>query len=206
VKDHKVENIVKGGTADDQKKLGTAAGHIVAVRKQMQELMERGDATPELFEDTLMTILRSLEVERIEQERYIKDYERKIEFCRAKQQAASQYSSLVVGILMTKSREVRLPRVDRGDGGNGTTRITDKEMLQRICACGCVDEEDASKCDCVCHQGGYCDNPECVVCPARRLQDEAEKQRANEEHAPEIEVIDESHPAKKPRKKAVRKK
>lgn len=195
-----VDNVVRGGTADDQKKTGTANSHIVTVRQQIQQLMDSGYATPELFEDTLMTILRALETERISQERQIKDYEKKIEFCRATQRAASQYSSLIVGVLMTKSREVRLPKVDRG--GNGSAeRISDKEMLQRICACGCVDAEDEEKCDCVCHQGGYCDNPECVTCPARKLQDEAQKTAP-----PPVEATAPSKATKRPRKKATRKK
>jgi len=202
VAENDLDSVVKGGTSTDQKRTGAAVQHIVSLRKEMQQLIDQGGATPELFEDTLATILRAFEVERVDQERQIRDYERKIEFCRATQRAASQYSSLIVGILMTKSRESRLPKTEVAPIKNGE-RISDKEMLQRICACGCVDAEDEANCDCVCHQGGYCDNPNCVTCPARRLEDEAGK---TDGKLAEVKPVTKKRSTRKPGKKSTRKK
>ena len=82
------------------------------------------------------------------------------------------FSNLLVGVLASQVQEVKRSEqmggerlVDVPDNGD---RISDKEMLQRICICGCVDEEDAANCDCSCHRGIPCDDENCVVCKAEK--------------------------------------
>jgi hypothetical protein len=193
-----VEGVVKEGTTGDQKKLGTFKMHLQELQVHFRDLMAEGITDPYVFEKTLEDFLRQFETVRIVQEREIRRLETQMAYCRARQRAASEHANLVLAVLTTNvNRAIQAHR----DSGGATAKapestlpeeiISDTEMLKRICICGCVDEEDAARCDCNCHTVGYCDDPRCAVCPAKK--EAAEK-------APKKKVY-----KKKARKKATKK-
>ena len=79
--------------------------------------------------------------------------------------------------------------------------MTDTKMLKTICICGCVDAEDASRCDCDCHSVGYCEDVRCAVCPAKKeaAKDKPKKKPAKKKAA---KKTTRKKAAKKPAKKA----
>lgn len=198
---------VAGGTENDQKRLGTHKEHFSRLSDQFKELMEHGAATPERFKQLCFTLLKSFEGVRLDQEGQIKKYEANIAYCRATQQACSMFSNLLVGALATQVQEVKraeavgsapLPAQIPGNGD----RVSDKEMLQRICICGCVDEEDAANCDCSCHQGEPCKDERCVVCQAKLALETSGRRQPPKPKAPAKKTTRK----KAPRKKAAKKK
>lgn len=175
MRDVDVGSAIAGGTEDDQRKQGTHKEHFSRLSEQFHELVENGAATPDRYKQLCITLLKSFEAIRLEQETSIKNYEAKIAYCRATQQSCSLFSNLLVGIISSQVQEVKRavqlgheppnPAVPSNGG-----RISDTEMLQRICICGCVDDEDASNCDCSCHKGEPCGQTGCVVCKALAVQ------------------------------------
>lgn len=180
-----VASAVAGGTFDDQRKQGTHREHLSRLSDQFARLMESGAATPERYRELCSTLLRSFEGLRLEQERQIADYNAKIAYCRATQSSCSMFSNLLIGVLKNQVREAlnaqqaAVAAVPEAEPGNGRP-ITDVEMLQRICICGCVDDEDAADCDCSCHRGQPCDRTDCVVCKAQRVLETAGRRQAPE--------------------------
>lgn len=197
-----VASAVAGGTADDQQKQGTHPQHTAKLTAQFATLIAEGAATPQRYQELCFTLLKSFEAMRVDQERQISDYQAKIAYCRAQQQSCSQFSNLLVGILARQVQEVARAR-QMGDPEPAPQAspsghvVTDTEMLQRICICGCVDEADAANCDCECHsERGYCIDARCAVCPAKRALETSGRRQAPQ-------------PRKKPgkaRKKAAKKK
>lgn len=169
-----VQSSVAGGTEEDQRKDGTHREHFSRLTDQFQKLVEYGAATPERYKQMCFTLLKSFEGVRLDQERQIKNFEAKIAYCRATQQNCSMFSNLLVGFMATQVQEagraeaLGMPSPSE-ETGNGE-RISDTEMLRRICVCGCVDEEDAAQCECSCHSGKPCDLEHCVVCRAKKVQ------------------------------------
>jgi len=171
-----VEGVVKEGTTGDQKKMGTFKMHLQELQVHFRDLMMEGIADPRVFEKTLEDFLRQFETIRISQEREIRRLETQMAYCRARQRAASEHANLILAVLTTNvNQAIQAHR----DSGGTTSRapestlpdevISDTEMLKRICICGCVDEEDAARCDCNCHSVGYCDDDKCAVCPAKKV-------------------------------------
>jgi len=175
-----VDSKLIGGTEDDQKKLGTFPSNFHALRMKLRQLEELGP-DHEAFEFLCQTLLRSFENERLTAERSIKELQRKIEWERARQHSASQHSALVLGILNMTVDKVKDKQPT--EVAEPSAVITDTEALQIYCACGCTDDEDAAECDCPCHQGGFCDNPHCVVCPAKKTAAEAAKSKAKKKRS-----------------------
>ena len=168
-----VESRLLGGTEDDQKKFGTYKEHFYRLREQFRALMVAGAANPITFENMFYAVLSGLENKRLHAERRIKELERKLEWCRAEQHAASQDIAMLEAIVrnqvQTAKGGVEMPP------NEPTDRPTDKEVLATICICGCQDEEDASNCDCKCHTACFCEDERCAVCPGIKAAKEAEE-------------------------------
>ena len=186
------EGVVKEGTAGDQKKMGTFKMHLQELQTHFRDLMVEGVTEPRVFEKTLEDFLRQFETIRVVQEREIRRLETQMAYCRARQRAASEHANLILAILTTNvNRAIQANR----DSGGTTSRppeatlpedvVSDTEMLKRICICGCVDEEDAARCDCDCHSAGYCDDERCAVCPDKKRVAEAspKKKKATKKKA-----------------------
>lgn len=170
-----VEGVVKEGTAGDQKKLGTFKMHLQELQVHFRDLMAEGITEPRVFEKTMEDFLRQFETIRVVQEREIRRLETQIAYCRARQRAASEHANLILAILTTNVNQAIQAYRDTGGASAKPPEsslpdeiISDTEMLKRICICGCVDEEDAARCDCNCHSVGYCDDPRCAVCPGKK--------------------------------------
>lgn len=176
--------VVKEGTAGDQKRLGTYKMHQRELQTHFRDLMEAGISDPRVFEQTLLDFLRQFETIRVSQERQIAKYEQSIAYCRARQRAASEHANLILAILTT---QVDHAIKAKGAGGNGEHKpgedppavktVTDTELLKTICMCGCQDEEDAARCDCMCHVVGYCEDVRCAVCPEKKASQEKKPPR-----------------------------
>lgn len=170
-----VESVVTEGTTGDQKKMGTFKMHLQELQVHFRDLMNEGIADPRVFEKTLEDFLRQFETIRISQEREIRRLETQMAYCRARQRAASEHANLVLAVLTTNVNQAIQAHKDSGglvsrppESTLPEEIITDTEMLKRICICACVDEQDASRCDCACHTVGYCDDVRCAVCPAKK--------------------------------------
>lgn len=178
------EGVVKEGTTGDQKKMGTFKMHLQELQVHFRDLMEQGIADPRVYEKTMEDFLRQFETIRITQEREIRRLETQMAYCRARQRAASEHANLILAVLTTNvNQAIRAHK----DSGGETSRapestlpeevMTDTEMLKTICICGCVDEEDASQCDCACHSVGYCGDVRCAVCPDKKAAAESKPKK-----------------------------
>jgi len=168
------DSVIKEGTAGDQKRMGTYKMHQHELQVHFRDLMQAGISDSRVLEKALEEFLSKFETIRVTQEREIQRLEQQISYCRARQRAASEHANLILAILTTHvSRAVQSANAADGkvpSSGAPTTPgiISDTEMLKTICICGCVDEDDASKCDCSCHSVGYCQDEKCAVCPDKR--------------------------------------
>jgi hypothetical protein len=178
------EGVVKEGTAGDQKKMGTFKMHLQELQVHFRDLMEEGITEPRVFEKTMEDFLRQFETIRVVQEREIRRLETQMAYCRARQRAASEHANLILAILTTNVNQAIQAYRDTGGASAKPPEstlpdeiISDTEMLKRICICGCVDEEDAARCDCSCHTVGYCDDPRCAVCPDKKSAAEAKPKK-----------------------------
>ncbi|MBT8428378.1 MAG: hypothetical protein KJN79_00555 [Gammaproteobacteria bacterium] len=176
--DHAVDQlaVVKEGSAGDQKRLGTFKMHLQELQVHFRDLMAEGVTDPFVYEKTLEDLLRGFETIRVAQEQEIRKLEQRIAYCRARQRAASEHANLILAILTTNANKAI--QAFRDTGGqtsvppqstlpDKTERVSDKEMLQTICICGCVDDEDVQSCNCECHTVGHCQDPRCSVCGER---------------------------------------
>jgi hypothetical protein len=181
-----VDKAVRAGTSDDQKKRGTFNDHFVQLKYQFKALMDVGADDPEVYQAALMTLLRGFEGIRVEQERQIRDYEKKIAYCRAKQESCSMFASMLIGVLVTKVNEAKHAKETGGVvyAPDGTPRERDVDVVgKRVCICGCQDEEDEADCTCVCHSEKYCSDDRCLFCQGRRAADEANQKPAKKKAA-----------------------
>jgi len=196
-----VDSSVAGGTETDQARYGTHDTHYAKLVDRFRELEEGGAADGARFKTVCFQLLKSFEALRVSREGQIKKLSRQIEYNRAQQEMCSMFSKILVGMIATQVQEAQSGTAPTPVPNKAPDApISDKEMLQRICVCGCQDEEDAKDCDCTCHTVGYCDNENCVVCSAEKLR------RASETGSRRKAPVTKKKVAKKKAKKKVTKK
>ena len=163
---------VKGGTEADQLKFGTLSQHLERLDHHFGEIMKHHIGDVELFKKMCEELLKSYEGDRLLSEREIKKLENQIAYFRARQQQATLYSSLLLGIVMSHTREglekAGVISESLSESSNESikkiTRPTEEEFFKTHCVCACQDKEDASSCNCTCHKGNPCASERCNVC------------------------------------------
>jgi hypothetical protein len=174
-----VESSVAGGTHTDQKRYGTHNEQFARLSESFHELMKEGAADEKWFKTLCFTLLSGFEGVRTDQEAQIKQYEAKIAYCRARQESASMFANMLLGMVATQVQEAKTANVPEpiaapGELADGTKVMTAEEVRQKYCICACQDDEDAENCECSCHKGVPCDDERCIVCQAKKVQVKAE--------------------------------
>jgi hypothetical protein len=171
-----IDSTINTRTEVDQKQGGTLKVHLTQLQKQFRELIAAGASNVDNYEKAMTLLLQGFEGIRVSTEAQITDHETKIAYLRAKQKACTEHANLLLSIMAVQVQEARAAKRREDDGGNGVSQpkdsiepITDKEMLNTICICGCQDEIDAVGCKCKCHTNGVCDDEECKVCPVKKV-------------------------------------
>lgn len=175
-----VDDVIKAGSAYDQKQLGTHKIIDLELADQFRELLRAG-INDVAGEKVLRNLLRGFETVRVTQEREIRRYEQAMAYCRARQRAALENANLIVAILATTVQELKdeKARRDKEDAVKAADSapvpatptpgvLTEEEFRQTHCACACQDDVDARGCACLCHTDKPCKSPTCLVCPAWR--------------------------------------
>jgi hypothetical protein len=198
---------------------------FVNLRAELAEIISNGHADPETFRTTLLRVLKSLETIRMKNDNDIIKKHQEIAHCTATSKAADTVANLLIGVIrgIKKDRSARkVPLIDKKD----EDVLTDEELLQTICVCGCRDASDIATCKCPCHEGKSCGREHCVVCSAAEatrsatetVDDAVHRAPKNlenkfEQHDPGVEVgkTSKSSPARKevsknkPKKKVAKK-
>jgi len=182
---------ISEGTRGDQKRHGTFHTNFARLAEEYERLMKAG-GNSETLRDAFVELLRTFEQERVDCEQRIHRAEREIDYCRAMQRACSQHSNLLVATLCRRAGEWERsgqppipPSSPSKELADGSKRFTEEESKNIHCAaCGCVDADDAAKCDCSCHKGKPCGNPQCVPCLALVEAETSGRRKPTKKRAP----------------------
>jgi len=165
---------------NDQTKHGTNREKFLSLQSEFYKIIATGMATPESFEELLIRFLARIENVRLQAELEARRLEKLISFHEGTTRACVQLANLIVGIVEEhrKNLEAKVQTATLSEPDNlkkepkKDDTPTDTELLQRICLCGCQDEEDARTCTCSCHTNasGLCDNAACTSCRAREAE------------------------------------
>lgn len=167
----------------DQTKHKTNREKFLRLNGEFYKIIATAQATPQGFEELLIKFLARTENLRMQAELDVRRLEKEISLHEGTARACAQLSNLLVGLVeehrkVLETRKATPAEIAPVEAKPAAPTVTDTELLQTICFCGCQDEEDAKDCPCSCHTNpsGLCDNPSCVGC--RKREQENKPRRA----------------------------
>lgn len=194
---------------EDLRRGGTHRERFLKLQAELREFSE--GAVSKEYEEILHRFLTEFERLRLDSEAQIMKLQKELSFVEGTHRSCILTANTLVSVIRRYREELKRgtpptpppeEKKDEPKSGNGVR--TDTEVLKTICVCGCQDEEDAADCNCSCHKGVPCDNPNCVVCQTKKEQLKA---AAKKKTLPRKKAAKKA-PAKKKvaKKKATRKK
>ena len=149
----------------DQSRGGTYREHVIKLQREFKQLIEDGAADPHTFEHLLCQLLQQFEQERLRNESQIRRLQNEMAYCEATNRACIMFANVLINTVAAVRHNMSpLTQPLKEPDPEIPQRVSDTDMLKQICICGCVDEEDAKNCSCVCHTQGFCDVPTCTYC------------------------------------------
>lgn len=120
------------------------------------------------FKTVSFRLLKAFENTRLKNLDQINNLKQEIAFCESTQRACDIFEGMLINLIEShKNDKIKgLETANRVLNKDGKEIPLDTDVLKTICVCGCLDEEDSSKCTCICHKGEPCGRPNCVFCAA----------------------------------------
>jgi len=171
----------------DQARGGTYREHVVKLQKEFRNLVSDGATDPATFEQLLCRLLQNFEQERLNNEAQIRRLQNEMAYCEATNRACVMFSNVLVNVVASVRHDMK--PIETTLVSDKPAPITDTEMLKKICICGCVDEEDAKTCKCVCHTKGHCDVLTCVYCQTVKQKQKEKPPQDNGTHKIKTQTV-----------------